>query len=277
MLISAAHDAMTSSSAAGAEQAPAPLLYLLRSGGADSAADGAAALLRSGRRSLLLAGHVPPGSVQALLADMTPEERGSFEAAPMVLGPLDAAAAFAEEFARECGRVARPGRECESLTLAEAPPVPAGGRLCQATADDPELPTLASWYAGFAEDALGEQPPSLEESLQAVSSSAARGRLYFWRAGHEGAPVAMCSVPRQLGPDGCSLSLVFTDRAHRGAGHAEALVRAVCAEKLKTMKFVTLLADRRSKHNTTRLYERSGFVRSGPFGDMRFESGASTC
>jgi predicted GNAT family acetyltransferase len=100
--------------------------------------------------------------------------------------------------------------------------------------------------------------------------SATNGNLFYWRSGADDVPVAMCAVPRRLGPDGCSLSLVFTDRGHRGAGHAEALVRAVCSEKLKSLKFMTLLADLASKNNTSKLYERCGFERNGRFGDIRF-------
>jgi len=252
-------------------QLPSPLLYVLRSGGPHGEVDGVIIMpLTRGRRNLLVAGHVPKGSVHALLSDMAPEEQAIFRSAPMVLGSLSCIATFAQDYADECGCHFEAGRECDSLLLDAVPMLPESGQLCQATPDDPMLPTLATWQLGFSEDAMPEaQPPSFEECLGAVTRSSEKGVVYYWRSA-ENVPVAMCSVPRRVGPVGCSLSLVFTDRAHRGAGYAEAMVRAVCAEKLKTCKFVTLLADRGGTYNTTRLYERCSFIKSGDFGDMHF-------
>eukprot|EP00928_Gymnodinium_smaydae_P098844 TRINITY_DN9281_c1_g1_i1.p1 TRINITY_DN9281_c1_g1~~TRINITY_DN9281_c1_g1_i1.p1 ORF type:complete len:192 (+),score=22.16 TRINITY_DN9281_c1_g1_i1:187-762(+) len=191
MLISVAYNAVIASKESGCVQGDEPLLYVLRSNGPNDAVCGAIVLTRGDKLSLLVAGSIPKGSVAAVRALMSSKEKEAFERVPMVLGPLVAINKFAEEYAREHSCSVQLGRRCDSLVLEASVEPIHGGQLCCATPDDHALPTLAAWYANFAEDALGDETlPSPEECLQTVQACAARGNLFYW-LNEESLPVAM--------------------------------------------------------------------------------------
>eukprot|EP00930_Biecheleria_cincta_P101868 TRINITY_DN93512_c0_g1_i1.p1 TRINITY_DN93512_c0_g1~~TRINITY_DN93512_c0_g1_i1.p1 ORF type:complete len:316 (-),score=63.44 TRINITY_DN93512_c0_g1_i1:287-1210(-) len=220
-----------------------------------------------------LAGTVSESAVHNMLQEYGKQTRAALLHG--MCGNPTSVSAFAKVFSEHFGCKVLPGINAFALVIYEAPPLPEVAGSLRALRDGEEvMEALVAWHRQFVEDALsqvaGQQLPSREESLNSLNTLAAAGHLFVWE--EKGEPRAMLAIGRRLGKHGASLSLVFTDRQHRGRGFAKAAVASLCAEKLKTFQFLALFADSRPEVKTCQMYESLGFQNQGLHTQLLFKS-----
>jgi len=241
-----------------AEAARAPLLWTVD--GPDGATEGALVLAGARKAALstmsaaaarLLATH----AALRVRRGAEPGLAAPGEVLSGVVGPEEAARAFAGEYAARLGLAQRDGlalrsHECRAVTT---PPSPGGEARAAAEVD---RPTLLAWIGDFARHS-GERPGEAELA-RALETMLREGRLLLWRD-EAGAPVSMAaSIPGT--PRSASISYVFTPEIQRRRGFAAALTARLTDRLLASgMERVSLFTDR-ANPTSNAIYARIGFV-----------------
>ena len=102
-----------------------------------------------------------------------------------------------------------------------APPPPTPGEMRPADTNDLDL--VARWMYEFNQEALPDEPLTLDEARKHVSNRIGDGTYYFWE---DGQPVALAGHGRHT-PHGCSIGPVYTPLEFRRRGYATALTAAL--------------------------------------------------
>lgn len=218
-------------------------------------ADGPVAVaIRTPPLNLLLA-LAPESAIEPLVGALV--ERG--EPLPGVTGPVEAARAFADGWARAkaVSATVTMRQGLYELTMVVPPDPMAPGALRQVRADEVDL--VATWMADFATDA---RLPAHEREVLRRSAAAriAGGGLHAWE--HEGGPVSMASLQGAT-PHGIRVGFVYTPPELRGRGYASACVAAVSERALASGKrFCTLYTDL-ANPTSNAIYQRVGYRRIG--------------
>jgi GNAT superfamily N-acetyltransferase len=208
------------------------------------------AAIQTPPRQLLLSEAALPEVTAALAAAL-----GAVDL-PGVLGPTDAAAAFAGLWADAGpGRSVRPGMRERIYRLTEVVPprrAPGSGRI----ADGRDRDLLAEWLNAFSLEALGE--PMNEAAVLADRWVARLGGRAAWLWQVDGDVVSLCGVSGPT-PHGIRVAPVYTPPGLRGRGYAGNLVAAASQAQLDAgRQFVFLftdLANRTSNH----VYQAIGY------------------
>lgn len=174
-----------------------------------------------------------------------------FDEIPAVLGPDDAAHAFAMEWVSMKGGAWRPGMEQGVYRVDRVDP-PAGvpGRVRLATEDEAEL--AVAWGEGFARD-TGVMFPTAPEVIQSWIDN---GLLYVWDV--DETPVCI-TVAHGRTPSAMRIGYVYTPPEARRRGYASALVAAVSHIMLHVgCDFCVLYTDL-SNPTSNAIYQRIGY------------------
>jgi predicted GNAT family acetyltransferase len=172
---------------------------------------------------------------------------------PGVLGPLDAARAFAVAWARVSGGRAEEGMSQRVYALREViPPRPVPGQLRAATREDVAL--VAQWTVGFHVDIFGT-PQELAEAEESAERKILDGDLYLWE---DQRPVSMAGRTRPTA-HGISVGPVYTPPEFRKRGYATACVAALSQELLAAgYEFCALFTDL-SNPTSNHIYTSIGY------------------
>jgi hypothetical protein len=196
----------------------------------------------------ILLTHGTPRGWIALAADAS-EARGRL---PGVIGPSDAATAFAEEWLRLAGGQARISMrqrlhklECVNADL----PVTTG---VLREAEPSERAIAVAWASAFAREAIPDSPSEVEQSVDRLLKARS---LYFW---DNGGPVSMCANAGVIGSV-ARINAVYTPPALRGRGYATAVVSSLTQRLLAgTCRYCCLYTDLANPVSNS-VYYRIGF------------------
>ncbi len=171
-----------------------------------------------------------------------------------VLGLVEMAQTFAQEWQRATGQSVRPGVEMTLYATRQAI-LPDGvpGRLRATIEADTQW--VSESYADFTEEIL-----AIEEERRTSRDTAVkmlrRGLVFLWERG--GAPVSMLCF-RYVTDDGVRIAPVFTPPAERGKGYASASVGHLTRQLLQGgVAWCSLFADM-ANLMANRLYRRLGY------------------
>jgi predicted GNAT family acetyltransferase len=171
-----------------------------------------------------------------------------------VLGLVEMAQAFAEQWQRATGQSVTPGVEMTLYATRQAI-LPDGipGRLRATTEADAQW--VSESFADFTEEILAieeERRTSRDTALKMLR----RGLVFLWERG--GAPVSMVCF-RYVTDDGVRIAPVFTPPAERGKGYASACVGHLTRQLLQGgVGWCSLFADV-ANPMANRLYRRLGY------------------
>ena len=171
-----------------------------------------------------------------------------------VLGLVEMAQAFAQEWRRATGQSVTPGVEMTLYAARQAiPPDGVPGRLRATTEADAQWVSEA--YADFTEEILASEEERRTSRDTAVKMRR-RGLVFLWELG--GAPVSMACF-RHVTDDGVRIAPVFTPPAERGKGYASACVGHLTRRLLRGgVGWCALFADA-DNPISNRLYRRLGY------------------
>ncbi len=237
--------------AAPAAPGPAPLFATVER---DGAVVGVA--LRTPPHKLVLS-QMPPGAVP-----LVAEAAERFEALPAVLGPLDVALAFGQEWARRRPVTPRLGmrQRIFEVTRLVPPARPAEGRARLAGPDDLDL--VAGWIGAFHDEAGGTPADPRGWAEQHTSA----GDVLLW---DDGTPAAMAARLARS-PNGARVGAVYTPPARRGRGYASAVVAALTRRLLDGgLRFCSLYTDL-ANPTSNGIYRRLGYVPVADVADVDF-------
>ena len=208
-----------------------------------------AAALRTPPWRLVLSMADHPGAIHRLVDDLAGEPL------PGVVGPSEAAGAFAEAWGRSTGVPTRLARHERSFRLRSViPPRPTTGEMVRAT--PAHLGLLSAWAEAFHEEAIGNSPP---QDYDAMADRWVRGVgrvAYLWLA--DGEPVSLTCVGG-LTPHGIRIGPVYTPPGHRGRGYASNLVAEVSQLQLDAGRdFVFLFTDL-ANPTSNKIYQDIGY------------------
>lgn len=199
---------------------------------------------------------MPLEAVPALVADVGKV----YDRLRTVLGPIDVARAFAEEWTRLRGGTAVPGMAQRILALERVIPLrrpPTGGLR---VARQGEAPLLADWVRAFHAD-TGIDGGDAEG---VVNAFVGQERLFVW---DDEGPRSMAAALGET-PEGARIAYVYTPPRARGRGYASALTAALARALLDGgRRFVCLYTDR-SAATPNRIYRRIGFQHVCDVGDV---------
>jgi len=203
----------------------------------------------------------PPGAVERIALDA----HELYPSLPGVLGPRDAAHAFAEAWQRIAGQPRQLGLAQRIYQLAEVTPVArVPGALRRATEADRQL--LIEWFIGFTADAFGSADADrAERAVDATLTSTARG-LYLWELDE---PMSMAGYSGPT-PNGIRVGYVYTPPQLRGRGYASACVAAL-SQFLRDAgcRHCFLFTDL-SNPTSNRIYQRIGYRPVADVDEYRF-------
>lgn len=189
-----------------------------------------------------------------------------FPSLPAVMGPPEAAMAFAEAWCARHGTVARPGmlQGIYELTAVRAPGRrPAG---CMRIARPDELALLTQWAADFAAEAA----VAIGDPARAAAHFIDRSEAHVWDDGG-----ARCmAVAAGATPTGIRIGFVYTPPTARGRGYATALVADLSTAQLRAGRRACFLYTDLANPTSNGIYERIGYRRVAEvieieFGDRR--------
>ena len=185
---------------------------------------------------------------------------------PGVLGPRDAALAFAKVWMRLSGEGYRLGLHERIYELRKViPPPPPSGRMRPASFDD--LERLVAWFTEFWTEAMPEEQYTFEDALEAARLKISDGDLFIWE---DGGPVAMVGRSRPT-PNGCCIGPVYTPPQLRRKGYAGALTAAVSQLLLDSGKKFTALFTDLSNPTSNSIYMKIGYRPVGDFDQYWFD------
>ncbi|WP_238650111.1 GNAT family N-acetyltransferase [Paenibacillus piscarius] len=184
---------------------------------------------------------------------------------PGVTGTPETGRLFAEAYGKLTGKSYRVGMRMEAYHCPQVQmPHGVSGSLVQAEAGD--IPLVAGYLAGFAEDAFGirRAPEEFTGNSEACIES---GRLYLWM--DQGQPVSMANLAHQSRRH-MRMNEVFTPREFRKRGYASAAVAELCSQLLDKGITPMLYADA-ANPDSNKVYQAVGFKRTGSVADLRFD------
>jgi len=186
---------------------------------------------------------------------------------PGVLGPNEAALAFAQAWQRASGEphhLAVRERVYE-LRQVLPPPQPAGS-MRPATLADLDLAT--QWSVEFTREAVPDDPSiDLEQARESMRLRISDGDIFLWV---DGEPVALAGRTRPT-PHGWTVGPVYTPKHFRRKGYATALVAGLSQIILDSGKsFATLFTDL-SNPISNSIYMKVGYVPVCDFNMYRFQ------
>jgi predicted GNAT family acetyltransferase len=173
---------------------------------------------------------------------------------PGVLGPADAAVAFAETWIRLFGGRYEIGFRQRIYELRRVIPPPAPpGAFRTATQRDVDL--ITQWMLGFQSDIWGTDGEEAEARESAERRVGDR-QLYLWE---DGQPVSLAGRSRPT-VNGITVNMVYTPPEHRRRGYATACVAhtsQLCLDE--GWQFCTLFADL-ANPTSNHIYQSIGYV-----------------
>ncbi|MFC2105220.1 GNAT family N-acetyltransferase [Candidatus Bipolaricaulota bacterium] len=171
---------------------------------------------------------------------------------PGANGTVDVVAAFVEKWSQRTGESAFVRMEQRIYTLMKVfPPANVSGHMRWAREED--VPTLVTWFLGFCEDAVPDDPPANPEKN--VRQFMKTGKLAVW---DDNGMVSMTGSSRGT-PNGATVSAVYTPPEHRGNGYASGCVAALSQSLLDDGNhFCTLYADL-SNPTSNKIYQNVGY------------------
>ncbi len=189
-------------------------------------------------------------------------------APPGVMGPVDAAHAFAAAWQRETGHGSTVKMSMRTHELRKVNPcVPAPGRLRRAVDSDVEL--LAGWVSEFNVAVKhAEENHNAEATARRVVES---GRAYVW---DNGRPVSAAARVRPS-PRGEAVGMVYTPPECRGRGYATSCVAELCRLVLADSKEFVMLFTDLDNPVSNHVYRKVGFEPVEDFVDLAFETGGT--
>lgn len=173
---------------------------------------------------------------------------------PGVLGPTDAARAFAERWRALTGQpyrraVAERIYQLEAVTPVLAVP----GALRRATAADRDL--LITWLAAFYRETLGEGGLRQAEHTADARLTTETAAIYFWE---DGRPVSLAGYSGPT-PNGIRIAPVYTPPELRGRGYASATVAALSQLLLDGGRRRCFLFTDLANPTSNRIYQAIGY------------------
>lgn len=183
---------------------------------------------------------------------------------PQLLAECDAATVFVERWTQLAGRIGRRtyGHRLHRLDRVEHRGT-AVGSLRQAGIDD--IPLVARWSRGFAEDIPGSLHGDIDEmARQRVQG----GEVYLWC---DPDPVAMAAWTRPT-ETGICVNLVYTPPAGRGRGYATSAVAALTQQLLDGGRAWCALFTDTANPTSNRIYRRVGYRPVADFDLITFAS-----
>jgi uncharacterized protein len=210
------------------------------------------AALRTPPHGLVLSEADDPAVVGSILEDVLAED----SAIPGVLGPVAAAAAFAELWTRWTGRAHRRGRAQRIFRLRRViPPRPARGSSRIAEPDDSDV--LADWLDAFAAEAVPADEPR-GDAAATVERWFRTGyrRNHLWVV--DGRPVSWAGLGGPT-PRGIRVGPVYTPPADRGRGYGSAVVAAATQSALDEGREFCFLFTDLANPTANHIYQAIGY------------------
>jgi RimJ/RimL family protein N-acetyltransferase len=184
-----------------------------------------------------------------------------------VNGPAATSRAFAERWCASRALRPIPRLRMRSHVLERVTPaVRTKGVMRAATASD--LPMLVEWTHPYLAEthSANHEPPE-------VLASRLLPNTHLWV--HDGEPVCMASIAGST-PNGRRIGFVFTPRAARRRGHAEALVAALSQKVLdEGLRYCFLFTDVNNPTSNA-VYARIGYEANGEIEEVSFVPASST-
>lgn len=182
---------------------------------------------------------------------------------PGVLGPSNAAQAFAESWANVSGNDYQESVRQRVYELRRVVhPKAISGRLRLAREDDVDL--IARWILGFTEDTFTGD--DLAEAHRQAQSRIKDQSIYLWE---DERPVSMAAKTRPT-TNGITVSLVYTPPELRRRGYATACVAGLSQVLLDAgWKFCTLFTDL-ANPTSNHIYQKIGYVPLCDFNEYIF-------
>lgn len=230
-----------------------PFLATVTRSAASGAADEIALVaLRTPPHNLILCAPAELDAVDALAGALAGDVGPA--GLPGVLGPADAASAFAEAWSARTGRAARLAVDQRIYRCAEVdPPTEVPGELRVVTETD--RPLLRTWLQDFHDEALPGMPFDAEAQTDRWLRASQRS-LYFWEI-----DVGVVSMVGAAGPtpSGIRIVAVYTPPEHRRRGYASAAVAELTQRLLDDgHSFCTLFTDL-ANPTSNKIYQRIGY------------------
>ena len=221
-----------------------------------------AAALRTPPFNLVLGEVDDAAAIPLLVADRVADDL------PGVLGPVDQARAFAEQWAAATGRswIRRTSERIFRLR-AVIGPRPVRGLLRTATRADRDL--VATWLHAFHREALAEDDP---EAAEALTDRWLEGRgrtLWLW---DDDGIVSLCGVGGAT-PHGIRIGPVYTPPERRGHGYASALVAQASQLQLDAGRQFCFLFTDLANPTSNHIYRTIGYEPVRDVDEYRFGLG----
>ena len=218
----------------------------------DGSAEIALIALRTPPHNLILCVPTDVDALDALVVDLA-NDMGPSDL-PGVLGPADAARAFAETWSSRTGRTAKLRLEQRIYRCTDVdPPADVPGSLRPVT--DADRPLLRTWLQDFHDEALPGMPFDAEAQTDRWLQEGPRS-LYFWEV--DRAIVSMVGAAGPT-PNGIRIVAVYTPPEHRKRGYASAAVAELTQRLLDDGRaFCTLFTDL-GNPTSNKIYQRIGY------------------
>jgi hypothetical protein len=176
-----------------------------------------------------------------------------------VVGPSDAALAFATRFTRGRSASLKLAMSSRILELRSViAPRPAPGLSRVATHDD--LAIVADWTGRFGAESLPHEPRTDAEIRRLADQKITAGEINLWEVNAQ--PVAMAAAGRPT-RSGISISFVYTPAALRGRGYASNLVATLSRRLLESGRAFCVLYTDAANPTSNKLYEAIGYREIG--------------
>jgi predicted GNAT family acetyltransferase len=220
------------------------------------------AVLRTPPHSLIVHAAVLP--MESAMAALAEEIVRRDMRLPGVMGPAEAADAFARVFAVKAGYHARLAMRERVYELRHVvTPRPVAGRLRKAGDSDPAL--LLRWYRDFTIEALPDEDPDSISDAEALRHLLG---MYVWE--DNGCPVSMARIARHT-PHGATVGPVYTPPELRGRGYASNCVAAISQIVLDSGRDFCALLTNLENPTSNHIYMAIGYQPFGDFHQYRFE------
>ena len=192
---------------------------------------------------------------------------------PGVLGPPDAASAFADHWAGAWpGRSARRTMQERIYRLERVlPPRPADGRA--RLVEPPDRDVVIDWLRAFSEEALDQ--PLVDASVLADRWLERLGGRELWIWESESRPVSLAGVNGPT-PHGIRVGPVYTPPAERRRGYAGNLVAAASQAQLDAGRSFVFLFTDLANSTSNHVYQAIGYEPVADVDQWTFENTIAT-
>jgi GNAT superfamily N-acetyltransferase len=195
------------------------------------------------------------------------------DAVPGVVGPAEAARAFADAWAARSGSraVLDMGERIFRLQRVLPPDRPATGRWRMAEPRD--RPLIADWLTAFGAEATPGHPRTDEDPLTIADRWIAGiyRSIYLWEDG--GRVVSLVGVGGRT-PNGIRIGPVYTPPGERNRGYASALTAAASQDQLQRGRRFCFLFTDLANPTSNHIYQQIGYEPVRDVDMYRFEAGA---